>query len=304
MLRSLWMCSLVLAIAGVAVGQESRKIEVRATGEVTVAADELTLPIEINTGSEDFAALKQRNDLLLSQLFELLATHKIDRPKIESTTGTFDFSPDDPYRNYGQKAQVQQSFKQPNANANANANPNPNASDPFGDPKLPGAEKSVRIPMHLSRRVTLKFTNLSQATELLAKLTALDPVKKSRELRLSPLQARVKDSEKHLAQARKAAVQNALEKAQLLAEASNLKLGPALSIVDETAAGDPRSVYFPPAFGPDPFGQVDPGQRLEPQASGSTFVVYQAEKTPADLPPGQIQFSVMVRVVYETTLAR
>jgi uncharacterized protein YggE len=293
MLRSLWMCSLVLAIAGVAVGQETRKIEVRATGEVTVAADELTLPIEVITGSEDFAALKQRNDLLLSQLFDLLATHKIERPKIESTTGTFDFSPDEPYRNYGQKAQVQQSFKQPNANA-----------DPFGEPKLPGAEKSARIPMHLSRRLTLKFTSLSQATELLAKLTAMDSVKKSRELRLSPLQPKVKDAEQHLAQARKSAVQNALEKAQLLAEASNLKLGPALSIVDETAAGNSRSVFFPPAFGADPFGQVDPGKHLDPQAGDTSFVVYQAEKAPADLPPGHVQFSVMVRVVYETTLAR
>src|SRR5688572_1130170 len=114
MVRSLLMCSVVLAFAGATVaGQETRKIDVRATGAVTVAADELTLPIEVITGSDDFAALKQRNDLLLSQLFELLATHKVERPEIESTTGAFDFSPDDTYRNYGnQKGQVQQAFKQ------------------------------------------------------------------------------------------------------------------------------------------------------------------------------------------------
>jgi uncharacterized protein YggE len=294
MLRSLLMCSVVLAFVGAAaVGQETRKIDVRATGAVTVAADELTLSIEVITGSEDFATLKQRNDLLLSQLFELLATHKVDRPEIESTTGTFDFSPDDPYRNYGnQKNQVQQAFKQPNA------------SDPFGEPKLPGAEKSARVPMHLSRRLTLKFTNLAHATELLAKLTALDAVKKSRELRLSPLQASVKDAEKHLARARKAAVQKALEKAQLLADASNLKFGPALSIEDESVAGNPRSVFFPPSFNPDPFGQLGPRSELDPRAADTAFVVFQPEKGAADLPPGQIQFSVMVRVVFEATLAR
>jgi uncharacterized protein YggE len=295
MLRSLIMCWVVLVLtSAAAVGQETRKIDVRATGAVTVPADELTLSIEVITGSEDFAALKQRNDLLLSQLYELLATHKVDRPEIESTTGTFDFSPDDPYRSFGnQKGQVQQAFKQPNTN------------EPFGAPKLPVDEKSARVPIHLSRRLTLKFTNLFHATELLAKLTALDAVKKSRELRLSPLQASVKDAEKHLARARKVAVQKALEKAQLLADASNLKLGPALSIEDESVAGHPRSVFFPPApFGADPFGQLDPRSELDSRASDTSFVVFQPEKGPADLPPGQIQFSVMVRVIYETTLAR
>jgi len=295
-MRSLLIFSLVAAFASAAAtGQETRKIEVRATGEVTVAADELTLPIEVNTGGEDFAALKQRNDLLLSQLFDLLATHKVPRPEIDSTTGVFDFSPDEPYRNYNnQKGQVQQAFKQPNANA-----------DPFGDVKLPGAEKSSKVPMHLSRRLTLKFTSLTHATELLAKLTALDAVKKSRELRLSPLQASVKDAEKHQARARKAAVQNALEKAQLLAEASNLKLGPALSIVDETTSGHSRATYFPPSpFGADPFGRLDPRSELDPRASDSTFVIFQPEKAPTDLPPGQIQFTVMLRIIYEATLAK
>lgn len=291
MLRSLLMGSLVLAFAGAgAVGQETRKIEVRATGEVTVAADELTLPIELITGSEDFAALKQRNDLLLGQLFDLLATHGVHQPEIDSTTGTFDFSPDEPYRNYNQKGQVQQAFKQPAPN------------DPFGEPKLPGVEKSIRVPMHLSRRVTLKFTNVSQATKLLAKLTALDAVKKSRELRLSPLQASVKDADKHLSRARKMAAQNALAKAILLADASKLRLGPALSIIEETNSGHSRAVYFP--AGADPFGRLDSRSELDPRASDTTFVLFQPEKGPAELAPGQIQFSVMVRVVYEATLPK
>jgi uncharacterized protein YggE len=289
MFRSLLAFSLLAALSFAATfAQETRKIEVRATGEVTVAADELTLPIEVITGSEDFAQLKQRNDLLLSQLFDLLTTHKVERPEIEYTTGTFDFSPDDPYRNYG-KGQVQQAFKQPNANA-----------DPFGEAKPQGAEKSTRIPMHLSRRLTLRFTSLSHATELLTKLTALDAVKKSRELRLSPLSATVKESEKHQARARQAAVQKAMEKAQLLADASKLKLGSALSITDETASGSSRAVYFPA----DPFGRLDPRSELDPRTSDTAFVVFQPEKGPAELAPGQIQFSVMVRVVYEATLPK
>ena len=105
----------------------------------------------------------------------------------------------------------------------------------------------------------------------------------------------MKDAEKHLARARKAAVQKALEKAQLLADASNLKLGPALSIEDESVAGNPRSVFFPPA---DPFGHFDP------RASDASFVMFQPEKGVADALLGQIQLSVMVRVVYETSLAK
>jgi uncharacterized protein YggE len=294
MLRSLLMCSLVLAFVGAVTGQEPRKIEVRATGEVTVAADELTLPVEVITGGDEFGAVKQRNDLLLTQLFELLSAHKMPRPAIESTTGSFDFSPDEPYRNYGnQKAQgAKQTFNQPANNAN----------DPFGEPKFPGGEKSARLPIHLSRRVTLKFTSLAQATELLAKLTALDAVKKSRELRLSPLQASAKEVESHQEQARLNAVRKALQKAELLAQASNLKLGPALSITDETTSGHSRAVYFSPAS--DPFGRLDPRSELDPRATDLAFVIFQPEKAPAELAPGQIQFTVMVRVVYEATLAK
>lgn len=270
-----------------AFAQEVRKIEVRATGGVTVAADELTLRVEIITAGDDFAALKQRNDLLLSQLYELLAMNKVQRPEIESTKGTFDFSQEQPRQGFqGSKGEFQQAIQKPFS------------PDPFGGPKQDAAQASADPSMYLSRMLTLRFASLSQATELLAKLTTWDAVKKSREIRLQQLIAGVKEGESHQSRARQAAVQNALKKAQLLAGASNLKLGPAVSIVDESAEGHSRSGGFVDPLNADPFG------RHGSPALDSAFVVFQPAPGAAESSPGQIHFSVTLRVVYEATLPK
>ena len=57
---------------------QPRKIEVRATGEVTVPIDTLRLPLELTTSGQVFAKAKDRNDQLLESLQAAL-THELPR---------------------------------------------------------------------------------------------------------------------------------------------------------------------------------------------------------------------------------
>jgi uncharacterized protein YggE len=270
--------------------QTPHRIEVRASGEVTVAADEMRVPLELSTMGTDLGAVKERNDALLKQIFEVLATQKLPQPAIEATSATFDFSRDDEGRNYSPKGKVNQT--------------------PSGKGKGFDDGPSERpSPIQLNRHLTLRFDGLPAAAELLAKLTALDAVRKTREVRLSALQPSLKDPAPHQSKARRLAVEACKAKATLLAEASELKLGPAIAIFDEATGSSsyPRATYLSPApadpFG-DPFGRAAPAG--DKRSSTFAFVAFQAgkEKSPTDperLPPGQVTISASVRIVYEAT---
>lgn len=257
---------------------ENRQVVVRGTGAVTVPADELHLSVEVRTSGEAFDVIKQRNDVLLKQVMELATKHKLPSPPIESTLATFDFSAQAARQVAGSKGQKSQSSGK--------------GEDPFApDEKSP--------PLSLSRRITLRFEELEQATEVLTKLTSLDAVRESRELLLSPLQASVKDTSPHEAKARRQAVQLAREKAALLAEASGLELGAAIAIADETSSTSHSRPRLDDPF--DPFGRHVPPAADDRHSLPSVFVVFE-KKSPAapdHLPPAQIEISVSVRITYE-----
>ena len=262
------VCASLGTITSLAV--EPRKIEVRATGEVTVPADELRLPLELNTSGNDFEDVKQRNDELLEQVLDVVDAHKLARPAVESTMATFDFSPSEPRRSF------------PSAKGNQQANRGKN-DDPFGEPDTSGP------PLHMSRRLILRFGRLAEATEVIAELTALDVVRESREVRLSSLQAGLKDPVSHQRKARRLAVQRAREQAAELAEASGLQLGAPLN-VDELGISDAGSGRFGPMD--DPFGPSVPRFRPigPPQDDDGPRNAQSA---------AQITVSLSVRVVYE-----
>lgn len=265
-----------------------RKIEVRGIGEIKVPTNELVLPVELVTAGDDFGALKRRNDAVLKQLVDLLTAHKVAHPPLDQTRATFDFSPVENYRQFqGPKGK---NFNVPNQIA-------PN--DPFGG-KDDDGESPAKQPMRMSRRLVLQFKDLEHATALLAKLTELEAVHKTREISLAPLQSSLSSNTVHLTKARQLAVEQAQKKAQELARASQLQLGLAMSISDESTVGG-----FRPTFSPaDPFGEFgvhSSGAEADERATPRTFVAFQAE-APAlstESAPGQVVVSVTVRIVYE-----
>jgi uncharacterized protein YggE len=257
----------------------ARQIEVRAVGETVVPADQLILPVSIVTTGSEALPVKERNDLLLKQLFDLLAAQKLARPDIESTTETFNFSTDEE----GNDVAPKQKFQAPSGKG----------KDPF-------EPRRAEPPLRLTRQLTLRFESLSQATALLAKMTALDAVRKTNEVQLAPLRIGLKDARSQSDEARLKAVRLCKEKATQLAQASELKLGPPIAIYDESASSSyPHSVYLPP----DPFGEAPlPAGHGPSERSGRIeFAAFQAPKPAADAepPPGQVRTSVGVRIVYE-----
>jgi uncharacterized protein YggE len=267
---------------------EPRTIAVRATGTVTVAADELRLPLELTTSGEDFAKVKGRNDQLLEQVLDLVDSHRLRQPAEEATTGAFDYSVNES----GQKGY----FSKPQAFQGKGSK----NDDPFAPPHRHDP------PLRMSRKLTLRFDDLSQATELLAELTDLDEVRNSHEVVLSTLQAGLKDPEPHQRKARRLAVRMCKEHAEELVEASgDLHLGAPLKISEEPTSVLPSYGRFtPPTDDPfgDPFGHRLPRSKLSLPIG---YVAYQrrdVEENEQSLPAAQITVSVSVNIVYEAVL--
>lgn len=275
-MKSHWLpvALVISALPQLAMAQgQLRKIEVQATGEVTLPADELRLPLQILTTGNHFGTVKDRNDQLLEGILELAADHQLPRPAIESTTATFDFSPKESRRHILSGKANQQAAR--------NKGDDPFDSSESGD--IP------RPPLRMVRRLTLRFEDMSHATEVLTELTDWDAVQVTREVLLSPLQAGLQVVLRQQRKARRLAVKRAKEKAAELAEASGLQLGAPISVDEATSNAD--FDRFTPPFD-DPFDSSYPRFRPMGRLPG-------AAAPEDDSAPAQVTTSVGVVVVFE-----
>jgi len=281
----------MLMVATVHAQAIPRRIEVRGRGEVKVPADQLLLDVTVLTTGDEVAATKTRNDSLTQQVFALAKSLDRPQPVIESTELRFQFEENEVLGFApAQKAQTKQQTPR-------------GKESPF--------EAEQQPPVTMTRQLALRFESLSQAVDLLAKLTALDAVHKTRELRLSPLRCGVKDRDAHQQKARKLAVAAAQSQAALLAEASQLTLDAAVEVIDESTGIAPHVSLPGPYSVYDPFSSVTPRAETDRESSSPfELVAFQAAARKAgdkeldleSLPPAQITITASVRVIFEASL--
>ncbi len=109
-----------------------------------------------------------------------------------------------------------------------------------------GTDKHQVVTYRASNTVTVTVHNLDKVGDILTKAVAAGSNQ------ISGPNFSVSDPEKYLAEARKKAVENAIAKASVYANAAGLKLGSILSMVEEGAAAPvyaPRSATFSAAAG-------------------------------------------------------
>ncbi len=112
-----------------------------------------------------------------------------------------------------------------------------------------GPDKHQIITYRATNTVTVTVHNLNKVGEILTKAVAAGSNQ------ISGPNFSVSDSETHLAEARKKAVENALAKASIFANAAGMKLGAILSMIEEGATVPvyaPRSATFSAAGAPVP----------------------------------------------------
>jgi uncharacterized protein len=112
-----------------------------------------------------------------------------------------------------------------------------------------GSDKHPIVTYRASNTVTVTVHNLDKVGDILTKAVAAGSNQ------ISGPNFSVSDPEKYLAEARKKAVENAIAKASVYANAAGLKLGSILSMVEEGAAAPvyaPRSASFSAAAAPVP----------------------------------------------------
>ncbi len=112
-----------------------------------------------------------------------------------------------------------------------------------------GADKHQAVTYRASNTVTVTVRNLDKVGDILTKAVAAGSNQ------ISGPNFSVSEPERYLAEARKKAVENALAKASVYANAAGLKLGAILSMVEEGAALPvyaPRSAAFSAAAAPTP----------------------------------------------------
>ena len=112
-----------------------------------------------------------------------------------------------------------------------------------------GSDKHAVVTYRASNTVTVTVLNLDKVGDILTKAVAAGSNQ------ISGPNFSVSDPEKYLAEARKKAVENAIAKASVYANAAGLKLGSILSMVEEGAAAPvygPRSAAFSAAAAPVP----------------------------------------------------
>ena len=112
-----------------------------------------------------------------------------------------------------------------------------------------GSDKHPVVTYRASNTVTVIVHNLDKVGDILTKAVTAGSNQ------ISGPNFSVSDAEKYLAEARKKAVENAIAKASVYANAAGLKLGSILSMVEEGAAAPvyaPRSASFSAAAAPVP----------------------------------------------------
>ncbi len=112
-----------------------------------------------------------------------------------------------------------------------------------------GSDKHPVVTYRASNTVTVTVHNLDKVGDILTKAVTAGSNQ------ISGPNFAVSDPEKYLAEARKKAVENAIAKASVYANAAGLKLGSILSMVEEGAAAPvyaPRSASFSAAAAPVP----------------------------------------------------
>ena len=112
-----------------------------------------------------------------------------------------------------------------------------------------GSDKHPVVTYRASNTVTVTVHNLDKVGDILTKAVTAGSNQ------ISGPNFAVSDPEKYLAEARKKAVENAIAKASVYANAAGLKLGSILSMVEEGAAAPiyaPRSASFSTAAAPVP----------------------------------------------------
>jgi uncharacterized protein len=112
-----------------------------------------------------------------------------------------------------------------------------------------GSDKHPVVTYRASNTVTVTVHNLDKVGDILTKAVTAGSNQ------ISGPNFSVSDAEKYLAEARKKAVENAIAKASVYANAAGLKLGSILSMVEEGAAAPvyaPRSASFSAAAAPVP----------------------------------------------------
>jgi uncharacterized protein YggE len=112
-----------------------------------------------------------------------------------------------------------------------------------------GSDKHPIVTYRASNTVTVTVHNLDKVGDILTKAVAAGSNQ------ISGPNFSVSDAENYLAEARKKAVENAIAKASVYANAAGLKLGSILSMVEEGAATPvyaPRSASFSAAAAPVP----------------------------------------------------
>ena len=112
-----------------------------------------------------------------------------------------------------------------------------------------GSDKHPVVTYRASNTVTVTVHNLDKVGDILTRAVTAGSNQ------ISGPNFSVSDAEKYLAEARKKAVENAIAKASVYANAAGLKLGSILSMVEEGAAAPvyaPRSASFSAAAAPVP----------------------------------------------------
>lgn len=293
-----WGCLLTMLMVATSNAQAiPRRIEVRGRSEIKVPADQVVFDVTVLTTGDEVATTKTRNDTLTQQVFALAKSLDRPQPVIESTELKFQYENQRP----GPVVQWARPKQQVQDGKESSFEPEP-------QPRM-----SMVRQLEMTRQLTLRFDSLSQAVEVLEKLTALDAVGKTRELKLSPLRCGVKDAEAHQQKARKLAVAAAQSQAAVLAEASKLTLGAAVEVVDESAGMMPHVSLPAPYSSFDPFGSTTPRPAADRESSSQfEFVAFQAAARKAadkeldleSLPPAQITITASVRVIFEASLPK
>ena len=237
-------------------------------------SDVLALPLSVAIDRADVQKAKDDCDRITKQIYELAESQGIPRPRLLTTDLRLGFDRESSGKggSGGKKG-------------------GPYVEAESGEPSI-----------HISRHLEVRFENLPQAVSFVGAIVNWDSVRKTHELRLIPLRLDVADRKSPSLEARRHAVENARERAALLAEQTGLRLGDAIRVYDDVPE---RAVTFPDD---DPFGGPYGESRVMSmqQHLPTEFRLVAASTAPSleeldldQLPPAQVELMRTVSIVYE-----
>jgi len=182
--------------------QPRRTIAVSGQGEVQAASDTVAINVGVVTEADSAKKALAANNQAMQQLFNVLDRQQID--KKDRQTVRFDVSP-----------QYQQ--EQPPGMRHADEM-RPGTGEPQ-EPRIIGYQ--------VTNEVRIQLRDVSQLG------TVLDAVVNAGSNRINSIEFSVEDSEQLLDKARRRAVENAREKAELLAEAAGASVGNVVTIREQ-----------------------------------------------------------------------